>query len=254
MIKKRTKLYYNRNGNNFGDMLSPILVGYMAKEEQRFTSYITNGKLLAIGSILKALKENDIVWGTGSMYDQEIISPPNVEWLAVRGPLTRNLIDAEVPNVYGDPALLMPKFYTPKKINGNIKYRIGIAPHTIDYYLFKDLHSPNINVIDLTMPPLKVIDELNKCETIISTSLHGIIVSEAYNIPCTWLRVSDNIKGGNFKFNDYLLSTGRQATEPVDYRKTLNSVNIYRIAKETLDKPIINTDALEKAFYRRFNR
>lgn len=246
------KLYYCKTINNFGDELSPIIVKNMANRLFPFTSYITRGKLLAVGSILKALRPNDTVWGTGAMYDEPIKPPPNVKWLAVRGPLTRNLIEDEVPEVYGDPALLMPKFYMPKQINHK-KYKIGLIPHIIDKKLFSQVAANSIKFIDLNDNPYKVIDEMNQCESVISTSLHGIIVAEAYGIPAAWLRVSDNIKGGDFKFNDYFLSTGRDKQEVVDYRKTMNNINIFRIAKEILPTPTINTEALEEAFNIEFN-
>lgn len=244
------KLYYCKSIDNFGDNISPFIIRSMLGKSMPFTSYITRGKLLAVGSILKALRENDTVWGTGAMYDEPIIPPNGVKFLAVRGPLTRDRIQAEVPEVYGDPALLMPKFYQPKTRKKN--YKIGVTPHIIDHHLFEGVSASNIKMISLKGDPRGIIDQMVQCETIISTSLHGIIVAEAYGIPAVWLRVSDNIKGGDFKFNDYFLSTGRDKQKPQDYRKTINNLNIFRLARLTLPEPKIDTTQLEEVFNTEF--
>ena len=45
--------------------------------------------------------------------------------------------------------------------------------------------------------------EILECEMTISSSLHGIIVSHAYNIKCMWIKITDKILSGIFKFRDY---------------------------------------------------
>lgn len=63
-----------------------------------------------------------------------------------------------------------------------------------------------MSLIDVRWPWRKVIDQITKCRRIISTSLHGLIVAEAYGIPAVWL--SDKIP--HTKYQDYYLSTGRE--------------------------------------------
>jgi hypothetical protein len=48
---------------------------------------------------------------------------------------------------------------------------------------------------------------------VVSTSLHGIIFSEAFGIPARWVHDArlPSSKEGVFKYNDHLLSTGRPA-------------------------------------------
>ena len=50
------------------------------------------------------------------------------------------------------------------------------------------------------------VDELCACEYVISSSLHGLILAEAYHIPTLWATFSDNINGGTFKYMDYYKS------------------------------------------------
>jgi pyruvyltransferase len=108
----------------------------------------------------------------------------------------------------GDPALLMPRFYKPdvKIVVG----RIGIVPHYIDYEFATQLLSEidkSVFVIDVRSEPEAFIDNLLSCQAVISSSLHGLILSDAYNIPNAWVHFSDRIGGGTWKFYDYYSTT-----------------------------------------------
>lgn len=246
----KTPIYYNyckTERGNFGDELAPIILGWIADRPIEYVSYAEKNKLLLVGSIMTRWKENDVIWGTGTMYDKDITAPKGVKILAVRGPLSKQKIKgAEVPEIYGDPALLMPKIYTPKSIGR--RYKVGIIPHYVDQNRFI-IDDSSMLVIDVGDHPFKIIDQINSCDVIVSSSLHGIIVAEAYGVPAVWLQVSDKVLGGNHKFNDYFLSTGREVRNPirvVDF--TVNSKMIKNIAQAPLPKPTINTDPLEAAF------
>ena len=232
------KLYYYTAEPNFGDMISPIIFEAISGLKTKRVSYADKGKFLAVGSIVHNAKEGDVVWGSGSIQNKEIFPPKNITYLAVRGPLTRNLIHADVPEVYGDPALLLPEIYPAKK---DKKYKIGLMPHYIDQDIIKDPWDQEVLWIDVTKDPYGVIDQMNLCETIIASNLHGVITAEAYGIPVIWVRASNRICGGSHKFNDYFLSTGREMREPEMWR------NDFRNLKKVLPKPIIDTRPLKNA-------
>ena len=69
----------------------------------------------------------------------------------------------------------------------------------------------------------------------------GVIAADAYGIPSLWIKLSDRVLGGNFKFRDYILSVGRKQMEPFLLHEEhklidiLNSFEDYKI-QISLDK------------------
>ena len=200
---------------NAGDWVGPYLYKKMTGDEPQKVTKLSaphNPHIYSCGSILQFTKPNSIVWGSGFMSISKV--PKTITVLAVRGPLTRQCLLKQgipCPEIYGDPALLLPKFYNPDITK---KYRIGIIPHYIEHTLvgnyFKNI--PGVLIIDINRPIEQVIDDILSCEYTISTSLHGVIFSHAYKISCMWCRYPNTrMHGGNFKFHDYYLSrrTGR---------------------------------------------
>ena len=116
---------------NFGDQLSASVLEWVTGVPVTWVTARYKGKALGVGSILEhALAPRDRVWGSGLISDRRISPPRGVTFLAVRGgPLTRRNIAADVPEVYGDPALLLPRFH-----NRSVEKRfsVGIVPHYQD--------------------------------------------------------------------------------------------------------------------------
>jgi pyruvyltransferase len=121
----------------------------------------------------------------------------------------------ECPEVYGDPALLLPRFLpTPHAP----RYDVGVVPHYIDKrsaWLEKIAHDPRVRILDIEAGVSEFVEEVNSCAVILSSSLHGLICADAYRIPTVWIALSDEIIGGEFKFRDYRLSTGDARMEVI---------------------------------------
>lgn len=213
--RRRPRSYWFRREDNFGDQLGRVVLRWILSADPIWVTRRFAGKIVSVGSILGAIAANDSVWGTGSI-DGERYSPPHgARFLAVRGPLTRSIIHGDVPEVYGDPAILIPQFHHHPVEK---RFEIGIIPHYVDRPFIDVPPDPRIRVIDVQQPWRTVVDEIRSCERTLSSSLHGIIVSESYGIPCSWVRITDKVVGGSFKFDDYYLATGREKQRGMPWR------------------------------------
>ncbi len=227
---------------NYGDLLSKYLVEKISNKRVISISHPLVGlhkyffkNILAIGSIITAASNKSIVWGSGIIKKNENIR--NANFVAVRGPKTRKRIlelGYQCPEVYGDPAILLPEYYN-KPIKK--KFKIGIIPHYIDYEIVKKSVEDNndIKVIDLMTNSIEVTtNEILECSSIISSSLHGVIVPHAYNIPALWTKFSNKLSGDNTKFYDYFESMDITISKEI-------SVEPKDISFETL-KALIDTN------------
>lgn len=193
---------------NFGDILSPLILqklGYSITKASREAS----GKLMCIGSTSKFIKSGDTVWGTGIMHDSDPIEL-NARYLAVRGPLTGKKTGC---TVYGDPGLLCSHFWPMKSLETK---PLGIIPHYVDYKKHDVGGNDQINLLNAN--PIKVMEEVVKYESIVSSSLHGIIVAHSYGIPAGWWKPSDKLDGDGSKFEDYAMSVGIELKPSKNYK------------------------------------
>jgi pyruvyltransferase len=198
---------------NFGDYLSLKLVERIVGLPITVVpkSALNTHKLLAVGSILTFARNDDMVWGSGvngKWMDLNNYKFTRLTVRAVRGPLTRNFIkknfNIECPEIYGDPALLVPYFFPEFKRKDNPAHDYVIIPHYSEQHLFSKDDS---HVIYPTEPWDEVIQKILDSKFVISSSLHGIIIAEAFGIPAQFLRISE--KESLFKYHDYYLGTGR---------------------------------------------
>ena len=212
---------YWLGGSNFGDRLTPLLYRLITGKEP--TLGTAPPRIFCIGSIATIAQEGDTLWGTGVLspylhIDPELYILPGekvrlkARALAVRGPLTDALLDTPC-NVYGDPSLLLPEFYS---IAVGVKASPVIVPHYVDKPI---VTSDKFIVVDIQSDPLSIINQLASAEWVASSTLHGLSVAEAYGAPAVWVEFSDNVAGRGFKFRDYYLGTGREPPEPVDCRE-----------------------------------
>ncbi len=192
------------NHPNVGDTLTPVILKHFLKEDVERSE--DAGKIVAVGSVINFVKEGDVIWGTGLIEDTQL-KVPNATVLALRGKLTADRCNLKT-DTYGDPGLLMPLIYQPKVEK---KYKVGYTVHFIDHNVFPKDELPEDELfIDVMQPYEDVIDQINMCDHIVSTSLHGIVLAEAYGVSASYASsYSGGVIGGSFKFRDYLTGTGR---------------------------------------------
>ena len=201
---------------NFGDEVGPYLFKHITGREPEYVSIGVRENephYCIVGSMIRECNENSIIWGAGYHLPSSCFRGKPLSIHAVRGPVTRRQLlrqGCDCPEVYGDPALLLPRYYSPPD---RVMKGIGMIPHYIDktdpkLRMFQN--HPNVRIIDIQQPVEKVIDEITSCNLVFSSSLHGIIAADAYNIPAFWYKLSNKITGGPYKYNDYFQSVNRE--------------------------------------------
>ncbi len=230
------RLYWsggNRNEVNFGDSISPVIVRHLSGKDVAYAN-INACDVAAIGSLLDKIIAREWkrllrlrfdkirIWGTGSFAPDTLLQGRDrLAIAAVRGNLTRDAMKLDDSVALGDPGLLVGSL----DIKAEKKYRWGIIPHVIDRKVdvIQDMHknAGRSCIIDLADPDvLAVAGKIRACDFIISSSLHGLITADAFGIPNVWMRVSENVYGGNWKFLDYFSTVGRTETEPLHLQNT----------------------------------
>lgn len=206
---------------NLGDDLNLVLLRFLSHKivvpycYSSISRWLKRDVYMCIGSNLNSPKHNAIVWGNGSMFENLVFKIKPKKVLAVRGSLTRRNLLAngiECPEIYGDPALLMSRYYRPQGVGK--KYKLGIIPHFHEQDIsilqeYKKLCGVCILDIHNYGTWQSFIDKICACEFILSSSLHGIILADTYEIPNVWIKLSDRVLGGGFKFLDYFHSVGK---------------------------------------------
>lgn len=244
-----TQLFNNIHHNNIGDDLNAVLLSYLTgKKVLAYDAFYHSrhpiDNLMAIGSVADWMgNSKTTVWGSGFLKcptadndKQNSYSLGRV--CAVRGKKTREALlkaGIECPEVYGDPALLMPLIYRPSV--QKVKGRMGIIPHYVDIdnpnveRLLNELGDDGVLIRVSGYKNWKeVIDLLYSCEFVISSSLHGLILADAYGIPNQWVVFSDLLVGGSFKFEDYYSVVGKDA-RPVLVKDETTFHSIYEQSK-----------------------
>ena len=288
-MRKIKLVYWHTNIDNYGDLLSPYIVQKLSGCQIIHKNYFVGNwkshiyhwlreifhlnlsldcaylfplesNVVGIGSIIFSGNKRSHIWGSGFMSPKEQCRYGIIH--AVRGYLSLKKIHEQIAEgshvkladkvAIGDPGLLLPLFIN----SSDKKHKIGIVPHFSEIEFFKERYEDKYHVIDLRSADIEsVTNEITSCEYILSTSLHGIIVAHAYDIPALWVEhtgLEEDTKG--FKFYDYFSSVGIESYLPIrdfeevlkdeatavsqfDIRRTssLPSVNLEDLRAELLD-------------------
>lgn len=235
-------VYWYWKEPNFGDILSPFIIGslsgkkiihkscnhgmfcrikHIAKclllfrlKELRSILFPWENNVIGIGSIISWGNKRSVIWGSGFLLDRCGFNGGKV--CAVRGKRTNEKLirmGYEGTSTFGDPAMLVPLLVKPSKEKLS---EIGIIPHYTETDYFMETYGKAYKIIDLRTDDVKlVVSEITSCRCILSTSLHGIIVSHAYGIPALWIKLH-TLNEDDFKFYDYFSSVGIDDYEGFD--------------------------------------
>ncbi len=203
---------------NFGDELS-----YYINNEIVGSGYVIQHsnfnddmpRLVSVGTILHEFVNGELwVWGTGmdrELFDREKFGTTNPEVLAIRGQLSFEVLERagfiRDECMLGDPGLLISRFVPPA---AEKKYELGIIPHlsnytddSVDEYVFdcfRYSYPSSVRIVHPRLYPEETIEdkitEITACERILSSSVHGIIVADAFHIPNLFMHEDYSIPDG----------------------------------------------------------
>lgn len=211
--------------SNFGDTSVPYMLNKL-NIPFIFTHHTVGKKIIMTGSILGVGSRKDtIVWGSG-IIDNNVKPLTTCVYKAVRGPRTLEKLEqvgVNTTNVsLGDPAMLLSRIYKP---DIEKKYKLGVIPHIVDFDIvvkhiksnpekFKNtkIINPNTNINKIE----NFINEVNSCENIVSSCLHGIICAHSYGIPAKWMKIGNRLAGDDVKFYDHFESVGIYDLKPIN--------------------------------------
>ncbi len=222
---------------NVGDYLSFVIVEWIKKQRGITSDLSYNGQtqhLYALGSIIDSGFQNATVWGSGCLQDHMFWwrKIRKLDICSVRGPLTREVLKKNgynCPEIYGDPAILMPMIYNPKNIKKKKNY-VVISHHSVQRE--EGTLSP------VTADYKTFINRILGAELVISSSLHGIILAEAYGVPAIMLA---NVQIDRFKYCDWYYSTERYdfpvalSVEEALHMKAPTLPNLSAMGKEVIE-------------------
>lgn len=206
--------WYN-NKENWGDAINPVLIEKLFGKKishQNEVYNIANKPIYSlVGSIINVFNTNKKVriWGSGVSNPEKGMHYKPEKIYAVRGPKTHEFLynhGIDAPKIFGDPVLLIDKIYSPQNVQK--KFKIGIIKHYEDKTPeLDDLVSRNpaiiyIPIVRNMINPFEIIDEILSCENIISSSLHGLILSDVYKVPNIWV-FFEGFEKNTYKYLDY---------------------------------------------------
>ena len=247
------KLKYFQKYRNVGDVFSEkVATHYLSDKVECYQNEkLDSDNLILIGSILEWADENSIICGSGLILPSSKLQCKPKYINCVRGPLSAFFLEKQgiaVGKLFGDPGLLFSRIYEDQQ---KIKHKIGIIPHYVDKESawIKNCKSLGVRVIDVFSPLETFAEQLQQCEVILSSSLHGLVFAHSYGKPALWVEISDGVIGDGFKFYDYYLAAGisPEKVVKISVNETTNPYSLISFT-QTIDSEKIVSD-IEEALY-----
>jgi hypothetical protein len=202
---------------NMGDLFGPVIVAAHTGQPVEYApSTSFRQRMIAVGTIGHMQRFGRVdVWGagfgglqpSGFQVPAGFRSPPLTRFMphALRGPFSAAILRQggyAVPDVYGDPAWLLPRTWPGQGVTK--RWDLGVVIHLSEvegrepsaaarseflrYAIPEELRGSVtlINtVVERGIDPLRTrVEDILACRRILSTSLHALVVAEAYGIPC----------------------------------------------------------------------
>lgn len=197
------KMYWWRTRPNFGDLLTPIFARHFLRVKPIW-SPPADAELVMVGSQLDVLPPDwsGLIAGTGKLHDRTRV-PTGATVLGVRGTLSARGLPGDF--CLGDPGLLADELVD---VGHSKAHDLTVVPHWTDTtgVLAKKFAYLNPHVINPNDHPLSIVAQIGSSKKIVSSSLHGLVVADAFGVPRRaekFPAIDSPHEGGTFKFEDY---------------------------------------------------
>ncbi|MEV7606242.1 polysaccharide pyruvyl transferase family protein [Paenarthrobacter sp. NPDC089322] len=194
--------------DNFGDLLGPLIAQRILWQNNISSGTPDDRRLLTVGSILHFALPNDVVWGSGinGKVPGRKVGSNRLDVRLVRGPRSKSLLQsmgANVPQLYGDPALLIPTLFPEVRAWTEQKTReILVVPNLNDQDLFDD----GLPIVSPRNDVWLVVRAIAQSRFVVASSLHALILADALGIPSRAVKPAAE---HYTKYMDYYEGTGR---------------------------------------------
>ena len=241
---------------NIGDRVSPAVVSAMAGRPATHYAGGSEPHLVAIGSVMANTTSQSHVWGTGVMHpDMGIGAVRAAHVHALRGQLSHDALrrgGVDVGEVaFGDPGFLAPALLGIRRA-AVPSFRVGLVCHYVDRWhpvMRRLMQMDGVVDLDVHAAPEEFLRRMAQCDTVVSSSLHGLVFAEALGIPNLWVEAGQEVAGDGFKFRDWYTTTRRpqQAPHAISQEDTVDEL----AARAECRDSTIDVAALTASFPRR---
>lgn len=232
---------------NAGDLVTPWLY-HRDQGDIPSPAPFAEFSIMGAGSIIHLAGRGTRVWGSGVIAPHRQfrggLDPRRIEIRMVRGPRTLRWLQHNGANVEGydapfvDPGYLVPRFMG----QGPVAYERNycIIPHYVDLKRVQKVFSTDEHL--LVLDPVcgmggmdEFLHDIRTSETVVSSSLHGVIFALAFGCRAIWARWSNNVIGGDWKFNDTAEAIGLHGIPCVDLRYADDDPDLWMAAIKQVD-------------------
>jgi pyruvyltransferase len=267
---------------NLGDSINPLIFGKVLGVEFENTDQY-NCEITGIGSGLRRFfldyasmslsrkiyrkslsvfySKPVVLWSAGltrTPLGTEGLARKNVIPSCVRGELSRKFVEHVLGRslsdcVAGDAGLLAAELIDCS--SERKEFRLGIIPHDSERFEpeYETLlaSTPHSKIIDVRGNVISILKEISKCECIVSSSLHGLIVADSLGIPNRRVVLTNKLTGDGFKFNDYYSVFGGQPN-PIDLKRNLKvDINVVEREYAISRQQVLDLNGkIKEAFFR----
>ena len=228
---------------NFGDWLSPLVVGHYTDRRLMFQSptapWLTTGKhLVSVGSIGRFIKPNSVVVGTG-ISSVEYQMDPAAEYISLRGPMSaEHLLTCGGPEVtsFGDPGAVLSRVLPVNRTttNGRTAFVRHFKHRNLPVILPKGYDELEV-LLSHPDAMRQFVNTLAQYDRVVTSAMHVLIACQSYGIPCglvVFEGALDAVHGNGMKYTDYSLGVGLDPLNPAAVPLDLRTADLESLIKD----------------------